>query len=94
MFVGWGLFALSLYCVNRFGLAVLCIVSINVASVFAFEDTDRYLTSCTCSRYVSAACAACICFWFRGFRFGAVCLACNHSASPPGGNQVDGLPPA
>ena len=33
--------------------------------------------------------------WFRGFRFGDVFFfACNHSASPPGGNQVDGLPPA
>ena len=34
---------------------------------------------------------------FRGLRFAifdVAFFACNHSARPPGGNQVDGLPPA
>ena len=45
-------------------------------------------------------------YWFEffcaGLSFQCICvvrcvsvlLACNHSTSPPGGNQVDGLPPA
>ena len=95
MFVNWGLFVLPLCCMDRYALAVLCIVSTYVVRVFAFEGAAMYLTLCTCSRCVLAACVACICFSFRGFRFGVVYFfACNHSASPPGGNQVDGLPPA
>ena len=34
-------------------------------------------------------------FDFEAFDFVVfIFVACNHSASPPGGNQVDGLPPA
>ena len=39
-------------------------------------------------------CARLVFRCIRVVRCVSLLFACNHSASPPGGNQVDGLPPA
>ena len=46
--------------------------------------------------HAGVAFAFCAGFSFRVFCCSSFVMlyACNHSASPPGGNQVDGLPPA
>ena len=60
-------------------LGCLIVCSVGASSVCAFGAFSRSIVSCP-----MVGIRFQILLWFAG----------NHSASPPGGDQVDGLPPA
>ena len=96
MFFGWGFLVRPLCCIRHFGLAVLVIVWTYVARVFLHLELPPGIGRRADGRVMFRLLVPHVfLFWFRSFRFcGVFFVACNHSASPPGGNQVDGLPPA